>query len=178
MPHPIHEASALKMHNEKLCRVMSTVPSADTKQNSSHPDHLPRRCGARLGRHSAQTRNVEGILYGKASTIQTSSRGWVSSSRPSLTKTHIFNASLSSPSHIIPVGRNPYRPPNQTRSHDTPPNGDIPTPPPPRNHQHDKLLLQEAVRRGVVLADRWAVHMFSLACIIFRRALQAFGKDC
>ena len=62
----------------------------------------------------------------------------------------------------------PRHPPEQGYTHTSP----------PRNHQHDKLLLQEAVRRGVVLADRWAVHMFELACIIFRRALQAFGKDC
>ena len=33
------------------------------------------------------------------------------------------------------------------------------------------------MRRGVVLVDRWAVHMFELACIILQRALQAFGKD-
>jgi len=92
----------------------------------------PRHCGVQFRWHFVQTRNVEGTLYGKASTIETSHRGWVSSSQPLPMKTHILlDSSLSSPSHMVPQDRTPYRPPNQTRGHGNPPSGGVPTPPPP-----------------------------------------------
>jgi len=76
-----------------------------------------------------------------------------------------------------PRREKPIQTPKQNQKPRQPPEREYPHTSLPRNYRHDKLLLQEVVRRGVVLADRWAVYISELACIIFRRALQAFGKD-